>query len=197
MLNIRLLFRERQTQDSSVGVCQPSQAEATPTGIRMELSSVSSGSAKEQSTLQGDSSEVREKTVSAEEEPMETHTAAAVDAGDDDQPRSKLSKAVPYSSQVKSSQSNISTPSQSGQTSSAGSTVRGAGDEEDMPYFPAHPFNYFPDDIKSSASRPPPPQRIGPVSMFDQQISLYAISEDESSVHVTTLEPFQVGCLMS
>ena len=143
-------------------------------------------------TPEGSDSELARKTGTVEEEPMEeTQTAA-----DNEQPKSKLTTATPHSSQAKSSQSSASEPSQSGQSRSTGSTVGGARDEEEMPYFPAHPISYFPEDAGSSATvmaQEPPPQQAGPFSIFGQQLSLYAISEDDPTMYVPTLEHFQVS----
>lgn len=175
----RLLFRERHTQASEVDSNQSLQNKTTPTEVKTESIFINSGSAEDRLTQKGSA-----------EEPMETQAAA-----DDEQPKSKL-KAVPHSSQTKSSQSSVSNIRQSGQISSTGSSVGGARDEEEMPYFPAHPISYFPEDVGSSASvtaQAPPPQQSGPFSIFDHQSSLYAISEDDPTIYVPILEHFQVS----
>ena len=188
VISFRLLFRERQTQSSAVDSSQLlSQSKTTPTGVKTESSFVGCVSTEDHVTRGGGDSEQVRKTCTTEEEPMEPQAAA-----DNEQPKSKPT-AVPRSSQAKSSQSSISKPSQSGQTRSTGSTLGGARDEEEMPYFPAHPISYFPEDEGSSATVTAQAQQAGPFSIFGQQFSLYAISEDDPTMYVPTLENFQVS----
>ena len=176
----RLLFRERQSQASAAEkVGQPSQQEEAPADVKMESND---DATEEQTRQEGGSEEVKLKIVPSEDTPMET--------GEDKQPKSKP-EAVTQTS--KSSQTGSLIPNQSGQTGLVASTSTGA----DIPYFPAHPISYFPDDVvessASAAAQPPPPQRTGPVSIFDQQFSLFAIEEDGPPLQVPALEPFKVS----
>lgn len=192
-----MLYRERQTQLPEPTEASP-QHKDTPAKVEEEVSRVSSGTptTEEQSTMKGDSAEVaKSETAVSEVEPMETQPVQSADLIDDEQPKSKL-KTVPHGSH---GQSNISKTSQPRQTtagvrSSATSAAVGGDGDDDLPYFPAHPISYFPDDTEPSASvagRQPPHQQTKPQSMFDQQFSLFAISEDEPAI--LTLEPFKVS----
>ena len=111
------------------------------------------------------------------------------DDDDDEQPKSKLTSCPHGSSHASSNQSSVSTNQMAASTTT---TVGGATSDDDLPYFPAHPISYFPEEAESSASsaRQPPP-RVGPRSIFDREVSLYAISEDEPPL-MPTLESFQV-----
>ena len=181
IFTFRLLFRERQAQGSQPE--EVAQQEEVPADVKTE----SSGGETEAQTKQEDvSEEVKLKTVTlSEDQPMETE--------DDEQPKSKP-KAVTQTGP--SSQSGNSVSSKTGQTGSTDSTAGGASGDVDMPYFPAHPISYFPDDVESSASaaaRPPPARLSAPVSMFDQQFSLFDIDENGPPLQVPTLEPFKVS----
>ena len=135
----------------------------------------------------------------SDDQQMETLPSQTAE-DDNEQPKSKPSSGAPSSSRImETSQSSVPKPSQSSQTGSAAAsstaTTGGDSSEIDIPYFPAHPFSYFSDDSESSATvdaKPPPPKRTGPVSMFDNVFSLYAISEDEPSLQAPAFESFQV-----
>ncbi len=187
----RLLFRERQTQIPQTD--QPTATEALhrdTSEIKMDtkseeqLSSMHEGSTSEENQSKCTDS-------ASTDEPMETQPATddkiIAEPDDDEQPKSKLT-ARPHGSHTDSTQSNISTNQMSAST-----TVGGVSSDEDLPYFPAHPISYFPEEAESSASASVArqPSRAGPRSMFDREISLYAISEDEPAL-MPTLESFQV-----
>ena len=184
----RLLFRERQTQIPQT--VQPaatqalhsdtSEIKATDSKPEEQLSSVHEGS-----TLEDNQSKHTDPVTT--DEPMETQPATdnkvITRPDDDEQPKSKLTSHS--GSYAGSNQSSIST-----NQTAASSTVGGASSDEDLPYFPAHPISYFPEEAESSASAAvarQPPRR----SMFDHEVPLYAISEDEPSL-MPTLESFKV-----
>ena len=126
------------------------------------------------------------------DEPMDTQlpTSDVIAEPDDEQPKSKLT-SHPHGSHTSSKQSSSLTNQVTVST-----TVGGASSEEDLPYFPAHPISYFPEEVESAAARQPPQQRqqqmMGPRSIFDREVSLYTVSEDDTSL-MPTLESFQVG----
>lgn len=133
-----------------------------------------------------------EDLVSEQEEAMETQPGS-----DDEQPKRKPTAATAtHRANTASRQTGISDPSQAGQTGLSTSTMGRTSYDADIPYFPAHPISYFPDDDSSSASARPP-QRAQPASIFDSQFSLFSIAEDGPVMGVQTLEPFAVGGLES
>ena len=190
----RLLFRERQTQIPQT--VQPaatqalhrdtSEIKATDSKPEEQLSSVHEGS-----TSEDNRSKYTDPVTT--DEPMETQPATddkviTEPLDNDEQPKSKLTSSS--GSYAGSNQSSIST-----NQTAASSTVGGASSDEDLPYFPAHPISYFPEEAESSASAAvarQPPRR----SMFDHEVPLYAISEDEPSL-MPTLESFKVRIIIS
>ena len=182
----RLLFRERQTQ-----IPQTSQSAATQ-ALHKDTSEIKTGGKPEEKlSLMHESSTLEENQSkpshpASTDEPMETQLATVAEP-DDEQPKSKLT-SCPLGSHTSSNQSSILT-----NQTTASTIVGGTSSDEDLPYFPAHPISYFPEEAESSASaaaRQPP--QMGPRSIFDREVSLYAISEDEPSL-MPTLESFQVG----
>lgn len=182
----RLLFRERQTQ-----IPQTSQSAATQ-ALHKDTSEIKMGGKPEEKlSLMHESSTLEENQSkpshpASTDEPMETQPATVAEP-DDEQPKSKLTSR-PLGSHTSSNQSSIST-----NQTTVSTTVGGTSSDEDLPYFPARPISYFPEEAESSASaaaRQPP--QMGPRSIFDREVSLYAISEDEPSL-MPTLESFQVG----
>lgn len=184
-----MLFRERQAQIPQTAQPAATQAlhrdtsevKATDSKPEEQLSSM-----HEDSTLEENQSKCTDPVTT--DEPMETQPATddkvvTEPLDNDEQPKSKLtSHSGSYTS---SNQSSIST-----NQTAVSSTVGGASSDEDLPYFPAHPISYFPEEAESSASAAvarQPPRR----SMFDHEVPLYVISEDEPSV-MPTLESFQV-----
>ena len=131
-----------------------------------------------------------EGLASEQEEAMETQPG-----NDDEQPKRKPTAATATRrTNTESRQTSISDPSQASQTGLSTSTMGRTSDDADIPYFPAHPISYFPDDVSSSSSvSARPPQRAQPASIFDSQFSLFSIAEDGPVVGVQTLEPFAVG----
>ena len=136
----------------------------------------------------GGSEEVRSKRHgSGQDELMETHPPS-----DDEQLKRKPTAAA-RSTSTDTRQTGVP---QTSQTSSSTSTENVTSGDTDMPYFPAHPISYFPDDVASSSSAsacPPQSQWAKPVSIFDSQFSLFSIAEDGPPAHVPTLEPFAVS----
>ena len=200
-----MLFRERQIQIPQTAATQ---------ALHKDSSEIKTDKPEEQSLLMHESSTTDEKQPNATDptsnnEPMETQPAAdgvvaetddkqvtshshgshvsSNAESDDEQPKSKLA-SHPHGSHTSSNQPSILT-----NQTAASTIVGGASSDEDLPYFPAHPISYFPEEVESSASaaaRQPP--QVGPRSIFDREVSLYAISEDEPSL-MPTLESFQVG----
>lgn len=185
----RLLFRERQTQVAHTGQSTATQPESSE--IKTDSKPEEQVPSMRESSTSSENQSQSTNQASTDE-PMETLPATddnvniAEPDDKDEQPKSKLT-SQPHGSHAGSSQSSIST-----NRTTASADVGGASGDEDLPYFPAHPISYFPEEAESSASaaaRQPP--RVGPRSMFDREVSLYAISEDEPSL-MPTLESFQV-----
>ena len=188
----RLLFRERQIQIPQT--VQPAATQAlhrdtselktTDSKPEEQLSSMHEGT-----TVEENQSKCTDPAST--DEPMETQPITddkiiTEPLDDDEQPKSKLtSRSDSYAGSNQSSTLTNQT--------AVSTTVGGVSSDEDLPYFPAHPISYFPEEAESSASaavaRQPP--WAGLRSMFDHEVPLYAISEDEPSI-MPTLESFQV-----
>ena len=185
----RLLFRERRAQLSQVSQSTgalPSQEDTSEVMADTSIKTDDQPSVLESGTSVENQSKPTTSSASTDE-PMEAQSAADIAEPDDEQPKSKLSPQPYVGPHASSNQSSIST-NQTTASSSAG----GATSDEDLPYFPAHPISYFQEEMESAAARQPlQRQPMGPRSIFDHQVSLYAISEDEP-LSMPTLEPFQV-----
>ena len=192
----RLLFRERQAQSPQTS---PTTS-ATQPSHKDNSEPKTDAKTEEQQSLKHESSaseEIQSKSTDpvSTDEPMDTQPPASdiIAEPDDEQPKSKLTSR-PHSSHTSPKQSSIST-----NQATASTTMGGASSDEDLPYFPAHPISYFPDEAASMAPGQPPQQRqqqTGPRSIFDREISLYSISEDDVSL-MPTLELFQVSVTAS
>ena len=185
----RLLFRERQSHPSDIVTSERAELSAEVEVKQQQGDGGSGGGTGEQCASESrESGTVKSEGLASEqEEAMETQPGS-----DDEQPKRKTTAAT-YKTNTESKQTGVSDPSQASQTGLSTSTMGSTSDDADIPYFPAHPISYFPDDDSSSSSasaRPSPPQ---PASIFDSQFSLFSIAEDGPVVGVQTLEPFAVG----
>ena len=188
----RLLFRERRTplpqvsQSTDALLAQKGTSEVARDTESKEPSSVDENY-KVDTSLPLDNSRSKSPDPASNDEPMETQPATDSAKVDDEQPKSKLS-SLPRGSHATPKQSNIST------NQTTASSVREASNDEELPYFPAHPISYFPQETDSASTSARRPQQTGPTSMFDKLFSLYAVSEDEVPLQ-PSLEFFQVRCI--
>lgn len=195
-----MLFRERQTQiPQTVQSTSTQPLHGDTSEIKTDSKPPEQLSSMNESSTSEENQSKRTDPASTDE-PMETQPATDNkiipepddDDNDDEQPKSKLTSHPHGSLHVSSNQSSVSTNQMTSSTTTTTTTVGGASSDDDLPYFPAHPISYFPEEAESSVSsaRQPPP-RVGPRSIFDREVSLYAMSEDEPPL-MPTLESFQV-----